>query len=153
MANTNTFRPGSRVSVLQVFLECVTLEPGAWCHSLPNRRSYDNSTPRRKRCVVASLAWVELKIKNERLHRDRGNEDVMKVTRMIIPHGFITVTKLRARCSLPQPWSKVIQTLTLLPLRRRLPRVEPSDLDGSICSSPRLYFLLKGPWDVLEISL
>ena len=32
--------------------------------------------------------------------------------------------------------------MTLLPLRRRLPRVEPSDLDGSICSSPRLCFLL-----------
>ena len=26
-------------------------------------------------------------------------------------------------CSLPQPWSRLIQTLTLLPLRRRLPRV------------------------------
>ena len=51
-------------------------------------------------------------------------------------------------CSLPQPWSRLIQTLTLLPLRRRLPRVEPSDLDGSICSSPRLCFLLKGPWDI-----
>jgi hypothetical protein len=53
-------------------------------------------------------------------------------------------------CSLPQPWSRLIQTLTLLPLRRRLRRVEPSDLDGSICSSPRLCFLLKGPRDVLE---
>jgi hypothetical protein len=40
-------------------------------------------------------------------------------------------------CSLPQPWSRLIQTLTLLPLRRRLPRVQSSDLDGSICSSPR----------------
>jgi hypothetical protein len=59
--------------------------------------------------------------------------------------------KTRGRgCSLPQPWSRLIQTLTLLPLRRRLPRVEPSDLDGSICSSPRLCFLLKGPWDVPE---
>jgi hypothetical protein len=49
--------------------------------------------------------------------------------------------------SLPQPSSRLIQTLTLLPLRRRLPRVEPSDLDGSICSSPWLCFQLKGPWD------
>jgi hypothetical protein len=53
-------------------------------------------------------------------------------------------------CSLPQPWSRLIQSLTLLPLRRRLARVEPSDLDGSICSSPRLCFLLKGPWDIPE---
>jgi hypothetical protein len=53
-------------------------------------------------------------------------------------------------CSLPQPWSRLIQTLTLLPLRRRLPRVEPSDLDGSICSSPWLGFLLKGPGDASE---
>ena len=30
----------------------------------------------------------------------------------------------------------------MLPLKRRLPRVEPSDIDGSICSSPRLCFLL-----------
>jgi len=52
-------------------------------------------------------------------------------------------------CSLPQPWSRLIQTLTLLPLRR-LHRVEPSDLDGSICSSPRLCFLLKCPLDVPE---
>ena len=52
-------------------------------------------------------------------------------------------------CSLPQPWSRLIQTLTLLPLRR-LPRGEPSDLDVSICSSPRLCFLLKGPWDIPE---
>jgi hypothetical protein len=42
----------------------------------------------------------------------------------------------------------MIQTLTLLPLR--LPRVEPSDLDDSICSSPRLCFLLKGPRDIPE---
>jgi hypothetical protein len=53
-------------------------------------------------------------------------------------------------CSLPQPWSRLIQTLTLLPLRKRLPRVEPSDLGGSVCSSPRLCFLLKGPWDGRE---
>jgi hypothetical protein len=53
-------------------------------------------------------------------------------------------------CSLPHPWSRLIQTLTLLPLRSRLPRVEPSHLDGSICSSPRLCFLLKGPWDIPE---
>ena len=39
-------------------------------------------------------------------------------------------------CSLPQPWSRLIQTLTLLPLRRRLPRGEPSDLDGSMVLSP-----------------
>ena len=30
--------------------------------------------------------------------------------------------------------------------------VEPSDLDGSICSSPRLCFLLKDPGDYLETS-
>ena len=49
--------------------------------------------------------------------------------------------------SLPQPWSRLIPTFTLLSLRRRLPTVEPSDLDGSLCSSPRLCFLLKGAWD------
>jgi hypothetical protein len=32
------------------------------------------------------------------------------------------------------------------------PGVEPSDLDGSICSSPILCFLLKDPGDYLETS-
>jgi hypothetical protein len=53
-------------------------------------------------------------------------------------------------CNLPQPWSRLIQTLTLLPLRRRWPRVEPSELEGSICSYPRLCFLLKGLSDIQE---
>jgi hypothetical protein len=37
--------------------------------------------------------------------------------------------------SLPQPWSRLLQTLTLLPVRRKLPKVEPSDLDGFFCSA------------------
>jgi hypothetical protein len=42
----------------------------------------------------------------------------------------------RESCSLPQPWSRLIHTLTLLPLRRKLPKVEPSDLDGSFVLPP-----------------
>jgi hypothetical protein len=44
-------------------------------------------------------------------------------------------------CSLPQPRSRLIQNLTLLPLMR-LPRVEPSCLDGSIVQ-PLLLFSFK----------
>ena len=56
-------------------------------------------------------------------------------------------------CSLPQPWSRLIQTLTLLPLRRRLPRVEPSDLDGSIVLSPATALLQDTAtcWEATEI--
>jgi hypothetical protein len=59
-------------------------------------------------------------------------------------------------CSLPQTWSRLIQTS--LPLSMRPPGVEPSDLDGSIVlspaaahsSSPRHCYLLRGPWNILE---
>jgi hypothetical protein len=58
-----------------------------------------------------------------------------------------------AYCSLPQPWSRLIQTLTLLPLRWRLPRVEPRWLYCSVtyfCSPPRHCYLLRDPWDIAE---
>ena len=41
-----------------------------------------------------------------------------------------------SNCSLPQSWSRLIQALTFLSLRRKLPKVEPSDLDGSFFLPP-----------------
>ena len=60
------------------------------------------------------------------------------------------------KMSLPPPpaWNRLIQILTLLPLRR-LPRVEPSCLDDSIVlppatAPPRHCYMLRGPWAILE---
>jgi hypothetical protein len=49
----------------------------------------------------------------------------------------------------PPAWSRLSQTLTLLPLKR-LPRVEPSSLDHSIVQPLRLFLLLRGPWAIPE---
>ena len=88
-----------------------------------------------------SPSFCELRLETEaRKWRQKYLTNTTSCLAFLLGHSLML-------CSLPQPWSRLIQTLTLLPLRRRLPRVEPSDLDGSICSSPRLCFLLKGPWD------
>ena len=91
-----------------------------------------------------SPSFCELRLETEaRKWRQKYLTNTTSCLAFLLGHSLML-------CSLPQPWSRLIQTLTLLPLRRRLPRVEPSDLDGSICSSPRLCFLLKGPWDIPE---
>jgi hypothetical protein len=47
--------------------------------------------------------------------------------------GFMQLIQLYEFCSLPQPWSRLIQTL--LPLNMRSPVVYPSNLDGYIVMS------------------